>query len=158
MAHGRATAYVILSALLVARPVPAGACVCYESEGLTADFREAAAVFAGRVVALEIAEVKVGDHLEEEMVATLKVERRWKGPGSALLRIRTCGTQTMLCTCGTDFQLGAHFVVFAVGKPLGTGSCQRTRLYTPVPGEPGMEWLGAEDLVRELGELAESRK
>ena len=141
-----------LSAMLLAAG-QAGACVCYESSGLEADFREAAAVFAGRVVALQTATTKSAGKVEEEMVATLSVERRWKGPKNAEIRVRTCGTQEMLCTCGTDFQLGARFVVFAVGKPLSTSSCQRTRRYNRVPGEVGMQWLGAEELVQGLDAL-----
>jgi hypothetical protein len=129
------------------------ACVCYESEGLAADFREASAVFAGRVVALEIVTRKIDGRAEEETVATLEVLRRWKGSSDSKLRVRTCGTQTMICTCGTHFELGAYFVVFAQGEPLETGSCQRTRSYTPVPHEPEYEWLGAEDLVQQLDAL-----
>lgn len=140
-------------AALLAAASPVDACVCYESAGLEADFREAAAVFAGKVVAVEIATVTVADRQEEVMVATIKVARRWKGPKDELVRVRTCGTQEMICTCGTNFRLGSHFVVFAVGKPLQTGSCQRTRAYTSMPQEPGIEWLGAEDLVRDLDAL-----
>jgi hypothetical protein len=151
-------ASAILTMLLVVPPAPAGACVCYESAGLEADYREAVAVFAGQIVALEVAEAKSGDHVNEDMVATLKVTRRWKGPKDALLRVRTCGTQTMICTCGTNFELGAHFVVFAVGAPLATGSCQRTQAYTPVPATPGLEWVGVEKLVEELDVLSGKRK
>jgi hypothetical protein len=150
--------YAVLTTLLVARPVPAAACVCSESRGLEADYLEAAAVFAGKVVALEIAEVKVGDQVNEDMVATLRVERLWRGRKDTLLRVRTCGTQTMLRTCGTDFEVGAHFIVFALGTPLSTSSCQRTQRYTTAPGEPGLEWLGVEQLVRELDALSEKHK
>ena len=76
------------------------------------------------------------------MVATLRVERRWKGPRTSLVRVRTCGTQAAVCTCGFDFQLGARYVVFASGSRLETTSCDRTRLA-----------LAADALIRELETL-----
>jgi hypothetical protein len=139
--------------ILTVVPSWAAACVCVESKGLAADYREARAVFAGTVVALEIVRKQVEGHVLEDMVATFKVGRRWKGPKKAHLRIRTCGTQTMICTCGTNFRLGAHFVVFAVEAPMVTGSCQRATEYHPGP-EPGLEWVGAEELVKHLDRLA----
>lgn len=145
-------ACLTLSAVLLASTRPAAACVCYESAGLQADYREATAVFAGQVVALQIVSTRVAGTVEEQTVATLRVERRWKGPKDREIRVRTCGTQEMFCTCGTDFRLGAHFVVFAIGKPLATGSCQRTRRYDRVP-EAGLLWNGVEDLVRDLEAL-----
>jgi hypothetical protein len=140
----------LLSVLL---PASATACVCYESEGLAAEYEKARAVFAGRVIALHA--VGLNSTLGAgDMVATIEVRRRWKGPKEKLIRVRTCGTQATVCTCGTDFRLGAHYVVFGVGEPLATGSCQPTREYTPVRSEPGMDWLGVEDLVKELDRLA----
>ena len=81
---GRVMACLVAGAMLLARAHPVGACVCYESNGLAADFHDAAAVFAGKVVALEVTEVKVDGQVDENMVATLKVERHWKGPKDAL--------------------------------------------------------------------------
>jgi hypothetical protein len=136
----------------------AQACVCDESRGLEADYREAEAVFAGRIVALQVAPAKVGGNSDEHMVATLVVERRWKGPKTREIQVQTCGTQETLCTCGTDFALGGRFVVFAVGKPLSTSSCQRTRRYQRVPGDGKLQWVGAEDLVSDLDALERGRR
>jgi hypothetical protein len=133
-------------------------CVCYESEGLAADFAEAKSVVAGKIIALEIATVTVEGHSSEDMVATVRVERHWKGPKDTLLRVRTCGTQETLCTCGTDFRLGGHFLIFAAGTPLATSTCQRTRSYSSVPDEPSAQWLGVEDLIRDLDALANARR
>jgi hypothetical protein len=144
----------LLLLLMTARVKGAYACVCYESAGLAADVAEAKAVFAGKVVALETVTATVAGHETENMVAVIRVTRRWKGPKDKVIRVQTCGTQDMICTCGTDFRLGGSYVVFGVGDPLGTGSCQRTQVYTPISSEPGMEWLGAEDLVRDLDALA----
>jgi hypothetical protein len=142
-----------LLALLLSPASRAEACVCNDSGDLAADYREAAAVFAGRVVAFEVVTSKIAGREEEEMVATLEVERRWNGPKAGKIRVRTCGTQEMLCTCGTDFRLGARFIVFAVDAPLYTGSCQRTREYQRIRGDASLQWLGAEDLVRDLDAL-----
>ena len=105
-------------------------------------------------MALRIVTARIDGDTLENMEATFRVQRRWKGPKDALVRVRTCGTQEMLCTCGTDFRLGAHFAVFAVGHPLSTGSCQRTRGYTYIRDEASAQWLGAEDLIRDLDGLA----
>ena len=69
------------------------------------------------------------------MVATFEVEQRWKGPSLRRLRVQTCGTQTFVCTCGADFQLGQRYVVFAEGKMLETSSCNRTTVADPVGDE-----------------------
>jgi hypothetical protein len=140
-------------ALLAGASVRAHACVCVKSEGFEADFRGASAVFAGRVVALEIAQHPSSEGPVEYMVATLRVEHRWKGPKNSTIRVSTCGTQQMLCTCGTDFQLGAHYVVFAGGEPLATGSCDRTLRFDRIDGDPKAQWIGAEELVKQLDGL-----
>jgi hypothetical protein len=154
----RAIVVLPLLAHLILPGTPAQACVCDESPGLEADYREAAAVFAGRVVALHVVAAKSGGNSGEQMVATLVVERRWKGPNTREIQVRTCGTQEMLCTCGTDFELGGRFVIFAAGKPLSTDSCQRTRRYQRIPGDTKLQWVGAEDLVRDLDALERGRR
>ena len=143
----------IAGALLVALTClarDAGACICTESAGLAADFGEASAVFAGEIVALELVEKTVEDTVVQDMVATFRVVRRWKGPSGDRIRVKTCGTQASLCTCGAAFALGKRFVVFASGKPLETSSCDRTTDYFAAPGDPEHQWLGVEDLVRAL--------
>jgi hypothetical protein len=125
-----------LAVLIAADAFP---CVCPESGDISAAYRQAAAVFVGRVISLEVAPSAAREPGEDDMVATLQVERRWKGPRTSTLRVRTCGTQATVCTCGVDFQLGARYVVFASGKRLETTSCDLTRLA-----------LAADDLIREV--------
>ncbi len=121
-------------------------CVCPESGDVSAAYRQAAAVFVGRVVTLEVAPNPAREPGEDDMVATLRVERLWKGPRTSTLRVRTCGTQAAACTCGFDFQLGARYVVFASGKRLETTSCDRTRVA-----------LAADDIIREIETLPKER-
>lgn len=142
------------AALLLVPAAPLGACVCLEPRGLLEAYHEARAVFAGRVIALHVVGRRDADRLDDEMVATFAVERRWKGPMTAQIRVRTCGTQELLCTCGIDFSLGARFVVFAVGEPSSTSRCERTRAYQRVAGDAKLRWIGVEDLVRELDAIA----
>jgi len=80
----------------------------------------------------------------ESMVATFEVEQRWKGPSLRRLRVLTCGTQTFVCTCGADFQLGQRYVVFAEGKMLETSSCNRTAIPNPA----------GDDLLKDLDAIA----
>jgi hypothetical protein len=158
MSTNRAMVVLPFLAHIMVPGTPAQACVCGESSGLEADYREAEAVFAGRIVALQVAAAKAGDNTDEHMVATVVVERRWKGPKTREIQVRTCGTQEMLCTCSTDFELGGRFVIFATGKPLSTNSCQRTRRYQRIPGDATLQWVGAEDLVRDLDALERGRR
>ena len=121
---------------------PAGACVCADLGSLADEYRRSSAVFVGRIVSLEIStKVIEGDRIEN-MVATFDVERRWKGPSVRRLRVQTCGTQMLVCTCGVDFQLGQRYVVFAEGKPLQTSSCNRTTI-TDTAGEDLLKGLDA---------------
>jgi hypothetical protein len=136
--------------VLGARAAPARACTCFGSDDLAADVREADSVFAGEVVALELLETKVGDAVLRDMVATFRVSRRWKGVQGDRVKVKTCGTQTEICSCGVAFELGKRFVVFASGEPLVTGGCTRTQAFIAAPGSPDFQWMGVEDLVRAL--------
>ena len=73
------------------------------------------------------------------MVATFNVERRWKGAQGRTVRVRTCGTQTMICTCGVDFQIGQRYVVLAACNSLETDICWPTQTAD-----------GAENIIKEL--------
>ncbi len=142
------------------------ACVCPDSGGMESDFDISDAVFAGRVIALEIihpvGSVAAAD--DEWMVATLVVERRWKGTPSKTMRVATCGTQDSVCTCGTQFLLGSRYVVFArrdryFGRVLTTGSCSPTTeiASSRIKGHPELDWVGVQTLVEELDSLVSRR-
>lgn len=97
------------------------------------------------------------------MVATFAVERRWKGPTMRRLRVQTCGTQAMLCTCGFDFQLGQRYVVFADGKPPETSSCNRNAILPRLPKGEATKIRAAggvlpgDDLLKDLDAVAKRR-
>lgn len=122
------------------------ACVCNERGTVAEEFRAAQVVFLGRVIALEVRSWVVAGSTEEGTVATFAIERRWKGSPKRTIRIRTCGTQVMICTCGIDFRLGERYVVFAGGSPLETGECDATELAA-----------GASKLIGDIEQLVTKR-
>lgn len=130
----------IIAILCAARP--AAACVCADPGSLADEYRRSSAVFVGRIVSLEISTKVVEGRRIENMIATFDVERRWKGPSARRLRVQTCGTQMLVCTCGVDFQLGQRYVVFAEGKPFQTSSCNRTTI-ADTAGEELLKGLDA---------------
>ena len=135
----------LVAILCAARP--ASACVCADLGSLADEYRRSSAAFVGRIVSLEISTKVVEGHRIENMVATFEVERRWKGPSVRRLRVQTCGTQMLVCTCGVDFQLGQRYIVFAEGKPLQTSSCNRTTIAD----------AAGEDLLKDLDGVAKRK-
>lgn len=153
--------FSIFAILYVARPV--GACTCPDLGSLANEYRHSSAVFVGRIVSLEISVKVIDGEKIDNMIATFDVERRWKGPAIRHLRVQTCGTQALACTCGFNFQLGERYVVFAEGKPLTTSSCNRNATLPQLPrGEAakiraaGGELLG-DDLLKQLDAIAKRK-
>ena len=148
----------ILATIWIARPV--AACTCSDLGSVAEEYRQSSAVFVGRIVSMEVSSKIIKGERVESMIATFVVERRWKGSSFRRLRVQTCGTQTMVCTCGADFRLGQRYVVFAGGKPLQTSSCNRNTILAQLPkGEAErLRATGAalpgDDLLRELDEIA----
>jgi hypothetical protein len=133
--------------LLLAVPSSLPACVCTETGGIGDELRASTAVFLGRIIALNIDTVVVEGTSVERMRATFRVDRQWKGRRRPTTDIWTCGDQVAACTCGVDFRLGERYVVFASGKPLSTGSCDRTKAAG-----------AAETLIAELDKLSPTAK
>jgi hypothetical protein len=135
-----------VTAGLVLIPRETTACGCGEPLGTVAyQLNKARVVFVGRVVRLELAGPRASGRDDEDMVATFTIEHRWKGPAKRTIRVRTSGNQTVLSTCGVDFQLGRRYVVFAAYDPLQTTSCWFTRAAEL-----------ADDLIRELDAASKS--
>jgi hypothetical protein len=152
----------IVAIVFTVRPVDA--CVCADMGSLADEYHHSSAVFVGRIVSLEISSKVIDGVTIENMVATFAVERRWKGPSIRRLRVQTCGTQALVCTCGFDFQLGQRYVVFAQGKPLlQTSSCNRNEILPQLPkGEAAKiratgAQLPGDDLLKELDAIAKRK-
>ena len=142
---------------------PVGACVCADLGSLADEYHHSSAVFVGRIVSLEISSKVIEGETIENMIATFDVERRCKGPSVRRLRVQTCGTQALVCTCGFNFQLGERYVVFAEGKPFKTSSCNRNSILPQLPqGEAAKiraagGVLPGDDLLKELDAIAKRK-
>ncbi len=96
-------------------------CVPFDIAGF---FQESQAVFVGRVMGTKA--VRTGAEWNEvHTVATLRVQRLWKGPDSPVIEVTTCGSvpDNVLCTVGADFKVGTTYLVTAYGEPLSTSKC-----------------------------------
>ena len=91
---------------------------------IDAAFKEAQAVFVGRVVGTKSVRTDPKGH-RADTVATLKVERIWKGPHADIIHVQTCGSRQYGVECGEgiNFQVKRSYLVFAYGDPPETSSC-----------------------------------
>lgn len=151
----------IVATIWNARPV--AACPCSDLGSIADEYHHSRAVFVGRIVSIEISSKIIEGERVENMIATFVVERRWKGPSMRRLRVQTCGTQTLVCTCGADFQLGQRYVVFADGKLLQTSSCNRNTTLPQLPKNEAAKiratgaGLPGDDLLKELDAIAKRK-
>lgn len=113
---------LLLAPLLLARPAPALACSCAD-QSIDDAFRDASAVFEGRVIALQRVDAE-GDELPS-VVATLRVTRTWKGANRETVIVRTPATDG---TCGFGFRQDQSFLVYATGELDAHGAGLRTTL------------------------------
>ena len=96
----------------------AGACSCAEPPPPRVALERAMAVFTGKVVRIEKAEV--------ERRATVEVEKNFKGAGGKTVVVNTgLGGGD----CGYGFKEGQRYLIYAHGEPnaLSTNICTRTR-------------------------------
>jgi hypothetical protein len=140
----------LLALLVAGTPVSALAELrsCGPPWPLEAEFEASSVVIIGRVVAIanavrEWPETDVtGERLKFLMrIATVEVERRWKGPADKTLQIETCEQ----CTAGVGFAIGERWVVFASGQPPTTGDCGRTLRYSDPRYRAAVEWLESKE-------------
>lgn len=102
------------------------ACVCADRGSDRDQVRAAEIVVLGRVVALELRSRLIEGERIEYTVATIEVERRWKGPDQPTVEVKTCGDQVTICTCGVHFHLGGTFIVITENDNQ-VSSCGLTR-------------------------------
>jgi hypothetical protein len=107
----------------------ATACVCVERGSVRDQVRAAETVVLGRVVGLSLERRSIEGEEIEYTVATIQVERSWKGPETPAVRISTCGDQFMICTCGIHFDLGGTYIIVTDGRGPQVSSCGLTEAY-----------------------------
>jgi len=100
-------------------------------------FRTAKAVFVGEVVATRVVR-SATDPLDVRTVATVNVERSWKGPRARTLEVSACGGAGVACTVSMDFEVGRRYLFFAEGNPLSTSSCMSRPIET---ASAELRWL-----------------
>lgn len=102
------------------------ACKCAPPPAPKIALKQAAAVFAGKVVEIEV------DQAKYMKTVTFKVSRLWKGEGGEIVKVTTA---LHGATCGYGFKKGGEYMVYCYankaknGKPvvLRTNLCTRTR-------------------------------
>jgi hypothetical protein len=134
--------HAVVAVLIGACVAPGGdvaqARSCAVAESIGMEFKHSAAVFVGRVKSTDVAHGPHGT-FDVQTVATFDVERWWKGPQTKTVKVRSCGTQDVVCITGIDFKPGDRYVVFATGRPLETTVCQRTELVNDAAAT--LKWL-----------------
>ena len=109
-------------------------CVVYGS--LDREFSDAAAVFEGRVIAVEWIPGRECCHVLSGHV-TIETDRWWKGEPVRQIRIGAVGQ---------IFDLGESYVLFAFGKPLMADGCNSTRRLKE--SSSTLQWLTRQRVAR----------
>jgi hypothetical protein len=148
------TKLLIFAALLFPIPSTIGKadCVCVKErqrspEKVQADRRraydEAAAVFAGKVIALDAYAVR------------FRVEKRWKGEAQDEIRLSTGAVPGIDGTplpqeCSYQFRLGEKYLVYAygAGEKLKTDICSTFVAKDAVEEEKGLDEIRAHETVK----------
>ena len=112
------------------------------SAPLESHFSGSTAIFVGRAIAQQVVSATGGGN-ERVTETTFEVEDRWKGAAEPTVRVQTCGwtvgNDTVTCSSSFQFAIGEEYVVFAIGQPLATSSCQpNARLDR---AEKTLQWL-----------------
>ncbi len=121
----RFVAIPLAAALLLGRPDCAYACSCAPVEPPAVELQRAAAVFAGRVVHVDVPPAVGGVISSADPVrVTFGVTEVWKGPVEASIQIVTARDGA---SCGYEFVPGAEYLVYArtVNGELYAGLCSR---------------------------------
>lgn len=136
---------IVLASLLVAtaQVAPALARSCGAKSAIDDEFASSSAVLLGRVVAIAPGQREYVSDVPGEIlrvatrIATIEVEREWKGPGHGIVTIETCER----CTTEVRFEVGDRLVVFAHGEARGVSSCSRTYREADPRFAPTLRWL-----------------
>jgi len=137
----------MLLVLVLADAGSAYACSCFE-QSLPEDVHDAAAIFTGKVVKLEVVAVKDGiSHIE----ATVKRGRTFKGDVPETVVFKTTDG---CCYCDPWFDISRTYLFFAYRAQgeLRTSTCTRTKLIDKAKDElqyleqmVGQEWRPSDE-------------
>lgn len=117
---------------------------CGPPPAIEQEFAASSVVLVGHVVAItkRMREWPEPDVTGERLqllyrVATIQIERRWKGEAAQTIDVQTCE----LCSVGVQFEVGERWVVFAGGEQPATSDCGRTLLESDPRYPSTVEWL-----------------
>lgn len=103
------------------------ACTCMDRKGDPAyGFKSSAAVFAGKVIAINEVEPPALPGGPKDLAVKIRVEKSWKLVRADEVTVFTINTDGL---CGFTFTVGERYLVYAyLGEHLGTTICMRTGL------------------------------
>jgi hypothetical protein len=118
-----------LTCLLVGTSPVASSCECFERPHRK-DFRQAKAIFIGKVVAVEPNSSEDEEsRLNQPYAVRLVVERRWKGPKASEITVLT---RNRAACGGFEFSEGQSYLVYAFGDELvAFTACTRSGTLEP---------------------------
>ncbi len=130
------TLRILLVAVLcsVTAPRLVHACKCAKAPKVPAAFEAAAAVFEGRVVAIENETDREGDLVAKKI--RLRVARAWKGVSTQEILVRTDTS-----SCGYPFEVNQSYLVYA--RSIGDAQAQPA-----TPNAPATQYLYADHCSR----------
>lgn len=132
--------FLLITALFRA-PLPALACSCAPPGAPDAEMEKSAAVFSGRVTAVE-APGPVGGVISsaDRVKYTFQVSKVWKGPVAPMINVSSARDSA---SCGYEFQIGEEYLVYATEAQgaLTSSLCSRTQPL--VRAEEDLQVLGA---------------
>jgi hypothetical protein len=102
---------VILACIVLIKPKPALACSCLAPPSASAALAGSTAVFAGRVVRLELSNEP--DGFNSQVKVTIEAAQVWKGAAQIRPVVQT---DISGAGCGYDFRLGEEYLVYAHGQ------------------------------------------
>ena len=128
----RLLAFLAAVLFAVLNPSPARACTCAQlslsvREQVVQEFRQASAIFEGKVESIETRFIQDGLGAFDQRVVTLRVLRVYKGPPERVIVVHTGRSDG---DCGFHFKRGGKYLVYAYQESSGqlwTNICTRTR-------------------------------
>ena len=129
----------IVVSLLFLNTAIVNACSCAQPSPPKESLEQSCAVFAGRVVDIDVPSGIVNSSADPVKV-TFEVSKIWKGPDYKTLVLTTARDEA---SCGYSFKQNEEYIIYAYGEEnkLSTDICSRTRLLT-----------NAQEDLQELGE------